>query len=103
MLRSITVRIGDITVEKINELEWVDGLIYANIWKSQWLIMINPNNGQVVGKVLLKDLLPEDQRTAKTDVLNGIAYDNDKKTFVGDGEILAGTISYHAICKTLNR
>jgi len=86
VLRNITVRMGDLAVEKINELEWVDGLIYANIWHSEWLIMINPDNGQVVGKVLLKELLPKKQRTAKTDVLNGIAYDNDKKRLLVTGK-----------------
>ena len=86
VLRNIIVRFKGIAVDKINELEWVDGLIYANIWQSQWLIMIDPDNGQVVGKVLLKDLLPEEQRTRKTDVLNGIAYDKDKKRLLVTGK-----------------
>ena len=86
MLRSITVRFDNAPIDKINELEWVDGLIYANIWQSQWLIMIDPESGQVVGKVFLKDLLPKEQRTRKTDVLNGIAYDKDNKRLLVTGK-----------------
>ncbi len=86
VLRTITVRFENSTIDKINELEWIEGLIYANIWQSQWLVMINPDNGQVVGKVFLNDLLPKEQRTAKTDVLNGIAYDKDKKRLLVTGK-----------------
>jgi glutamine cyclotransferase len=62
-------------VRWLNELEWVDGLIYANIWRSHWIVMIDPRSGEVVGRVNLKKLLPNSLRSKKTDVLNGIAYD----------------------------
>lgn len=77
-LRSITVRDDKLEVEKLNELEWVKGKIYANIWFSNWLIIIDPNSGQVTAKVDLSDLLPPSEKKPDTDVLNGIAYDQDK-------------------------
>ncbi|MCP3907168.1 MAG: glutaminyl-peptide cyclotransferase [Oceanicoccus sp.] len=86
LLRSITVRVENTAVNNINELEWIDGLIYANIWHSQWIIMIDPDNGQVVGKVFLKDLLPKNQRSQKTDALNGIAYDKENKRLLVTGK-----------------
>ncbi|WP_169714011.1 glutaminyl-peptide cyclotransferase [Oceanicoccus sagamiensis] len=85
-LRTLTVTFENNPVEKLNELEWVNGLIYANIWQSQWIIMIDPDNGQVVGKVFLKDILPKHQRNPKTDVLNGIAYDRAKQRLLVTGK-----------------
>ena len=62
-------------IDNLNELEWIDGAIYANIWLTDWIVMIDPESGKVTGRVSLKGLLPDGLRTAKTNVLNGIAYD----------------------------
>ncbi|MEA3197297.1 MAG: glutaminyl-peptide cyclotransferase [Gammaproteobacteria bacterium] len=60
----------------VNELEWVKGEIYANVWQTNWIVRINPVSGQVVGLVDLTGLLePSDIVKGQTDVLNGIAYD----------------------------
>ena len=59
----------------VNELEWIDGKIWANVYLTQQIIIINPETGRVEGVVDLRGLLPEEDITAKTDVLNGIAYD----------------------------
>lgn len=67
----------------LNELEWIDGRIFANVWQTDWIVIINPEHGQVEAKVNLKDLLPASLRTRRTDVLNGIAYDAlGKRLFV---------------------
>lgn len=58
----------------LNELEWVEGLIYANVWKTDEIAIISPESGVVVGWIDLVGLLPEEERR-KADVLNGIAYD----------------------------
>jgi glutamine cyclotransferase len=62
-------------IEAINELEWVQGEIFANIWQTDDIIRIDPTTGDVLGWVDLRGLLPEEERTQQTNVLNGIAYD----------------------------
>lgn len=63
-------------LRNLNELEWVKGQIYANVWETDWLVRINPDSGAVVGLIDLRGLLPRaDDVPGQTDVLNGIAYD----------------------------
>jgi len=62
-------------VNKINELEYIDGKIYANIWETNDIIIIDPKTGVVIGKIDLTNLYPEKTRRIGADVLNGIAYD----------------------------
>jgi glutamine cyclotransferase len=61
-------------VEQLNELEWVKGEIYANIWQSDRIARIDPATGKVTGWIDLTGLLPPEDQPG-TDVLNGIAYD----------------------------
>jgi glutamine cyclotransferase len=63
-------------VPNVNELEWVKGEIYANVWQTNMIIRIDPRNGHVVGLVDLTGLLSPAERVEGPDgVLNGIAYD----------------------------
>lgn len=63
-------------VRNVNELEWVKGRIYANVWHTDMLIMIDPANGDITGLVNLAGLLaPEEAPPGQEGVLNGIAYD----------------------------
>jgi glutaminyl-peptide cyclotransferase len=63
-------------VERLNELEWIKGEIFANVWQTNWILRIDPRDGHVAGIVDLRGLLPAEDRVAgATDVLNGIAYD----------------------------
>jgi glutaminyl-peptide cyclotransferase len=73
--RHITVMDGKIPVEQLNELEYVKGEIYANIWHSDRIARISPRNGQVIGWIDLTGLIPENRRPGTESVLNGIAYD----------------------------
>lgn len=69
-------------VDSLNELEFIDGNIIANIYNSNRLVIINPENGQVTGEIDLTDLYPDSERTMKDFdgyVLNGIAWDNKGK------------------------
>ena len=60
----------------LNELEWVKGEIYANVWQTNWIVRIDPGSGEVIGLINLTGLLqPADTIHGQTDVLNGIAYD----------------------------
>jgi len=63
-------------LHNVNELEWVKGEIYANVWQTNWIVRIDPASGQVLGLINLAGLLkPSDIVPGQTDVLNGIAYD----------------------------
>jgi glutaminyl-peptide cyclotransferase len=72
-------------VSNLNELEFVKGFIYANIWMTDTIVIISPDNGTIVGRVDLRELM-KDKRPADGDgVLNGIAYDekNDRLFVTG--------------------
>ncbi len=73
---SLSVIDKDGPVSNLNELEYINGSIYANIWYSDWIIIINPENGYVTGKVDLSGLLKPEDISPDTNVLNGIAYDS---------------------------
>jgi glutaminyl-peptide cyclotransferase len=73
-LRRIPVTAGGAPVRNLNELEWVRGEIFANIWQTDYIARIDPATGRVTGWIDLRGLLSPRER-AKTDVLNGIAYD----------------------------
>jgi glutamine cyclotransferase len=73
-------------VARLNELEYVNGEILANVWQTNRIARIDPDSGQVVGWIDLTGLLsPADQGQRKVDVLNGIAYDaeNDRLFVTG--------------------
>ena len=62
-------------VSQLNELEYINGEVYANIWQTDWIARIDPASGNVVGWINLAGLLSPEERKPPTDVLNGIAYD----------------------------
>lgn len=71
----IRVTLNRRRVNDLNELEWIDGRIWANIYDSDQVMIINPETGNVEGVVDFTGLLPDRDRTRRTDVFNGIAYD----------------------------
>lgn len=62
-------------VKELNELEWVKGEVYANVYQTDRIARINPSNGKVTGWIDLSGILNPADRTGNEDVLNGIAYD----------------------------
>ncbi|RKR81338.1 glutamine cyclotransferase [Mucilaginibacter gracilis] len=62
-------------IDSINEMEYIDGKIYANIWQTDTIIVINPRNGAVLQRIDLSKLYPLATRNHNADVLNGIAWD----------------------------
>ena len=75
VLRRVTVTDHGRPVTELNELEFVHGEIYANIWHSDRIARIAPATGKVLGFIDLTGLLPASQRSSPEAVLNGIAYD----------------------------
>ena len=75
VVREVTVRDQGSPLSQINELEYVDGAIFANVYRSDWIVRIDPDSGTVLEWIDLAGLLPARERTPTTDVLNGIAWD----------------------------
>jgi len=77
--RRLTVTADGTPVRNLNELEWVKGEIFANIWETDRIARIDPKTGKVVGWIDCSGLLSDSDRVQsgsfETDVLNGIAYD----------------------------
>jgi len=74
-IRRITVKDGATPVTQLNELEWVRGEIYANVWQTDRIARISPVDGRVLGWIDLSGILPKSERPDPDAVLNGIAYD----------------------------
>jgi glutamine cyclotransferase len=72
--RRLTVTVEGRPVERLNELEWVNGEIFANVWHTAFIVRIDPASGQVTGVIDLRQLVA-DNRGGEDAVLNGIAYD----------------------------
>ena len=88
------VRRFDVTVDgapltRLNELEWVEGQLFANVWGTDMIARIDPASGKVVGWIVLTKLLEPAQRgTNSVDaVLNGIAYDSKQKRLFVTGKL----------------
>jgi glutaminyl-peptide cyclotransferase len=75
-VRRFTVHDGTSSVGQLNELEFVRGEIFANVWQTDRIVRISPLDGRVTGWIDLAGLLPASDRISGADVLNGIAYDS---------------------------
>jgi glutamine cyclotransferase len=78
-------RMGE-QVRELNELECVDGQIYANVWHSDEILRIDPRDGRVTAVIDAAGLLTPEERQ-KADVLNGIAWDPQRKDFLITGKL----------------
>ena len=79
--REVQVRDGDRTVDALNELEFVDGVLYANIWRSDRVARIDPATGGVTGWLDLSPIAERERAWGGADVANGIAWDG-RRLFV---------------------
>jgi glutaminyl-peptide cyclotransferase len=73
--RRIDVTADGLPVNRLNELEYVKGEIFANVWRTDYVLRIDPATGKVTGVIDFSGLLAPSDRYDNTDVLNGIAYD----------------------------
>lgn len=74
-LQTILVTLNGKPLRNLNELEWVDGEIWANVWLQDRIVRIDPTTGQVTGDIDLSQVFPPSMRPQGSDVLNGIARD----------------------------
>jgi glutamine cyclotransferase len=74
--RTIKVTFDEQPIDELNELEFIYGDIFANVWKTDKIARIDPETGNVTGWIFLDGLLSSDQKTGSEDVLNGIAFDS---------------------------
>ena len=77
--RSVIVRLDGRPVHYLNELEYIDGKIWANMYMSDLIFIIDPETGNIEGAIDCAGLLPNSLREEGTDVLNGIAYNPETK------------------------
>ena len=83
VLSSVDVWDNKGIVDNLNEMEMIDGELWANIWQTDRIARIDPLTGKVLGYVELNNLLPREERSRETDVLNGIAWDAEgRRLFV---------------------
>ena len=83
--REIAVRDGNVPLVRLNELEYIDGEIWANIWYDDRIARISPADGRVLGFIDLSTLYPQSARGSEA-VLNGIAYDAAAKRLFVTGK-----------------
>ncbi len=82
----ITVMHAGQPVARLNELEWAEGQIFANIWMTDTIVRIDPESGEVTAHIDAAGLLAASER-AGTDVLNGIAHAPERGTFFITGKL----------------
>lgn len=73
-------------VKGLNELEYINGEIFANVWPSDRIARISPSTGKVVGWIDLRGILGYYEQQHRVDVLNGIAYDSEKNRLFVTGK-----------------
>lgn len=82
VLRRLPVTLSGRPLRNLNELEWIDGKIWANVYLTDLIVIIDPETGKVTATVNCKGLLPARLRRQDTDVLNGIARDGKGNIYI---------------------
>ena len=83
---NIAVRDNNGAIDNINELEFVDGFIYANVYTTNKILKIDPESGIVKATMNFENLLPASERTSRTDYFNGIAWDSASRSMFITGK-----------------
>ncbi|MEK6320416.1 MAG: glutaminyl-peptide cyclotransferase [Acidobacteriota bacterium] len=86
-VRKLPVRMNGQPVPELNELEFIDGEIWSNVWQTDLILRIDPSTGQVTSFLNLKGLLAPSDRKGSDAVLNGIAYDAEHKRIFVTGKL----------------
>ncbi|BAZ43115.1 hypothetical protein NIES4102_01110 [Chondrocystis sp. NIES-4102] len=86
LVRQIEVRDGQNPIDKLNELEYINGEIFANVWLTNRIARISPKTGQVKGWIDLTGIIDPLPTPKQDAVLNGIAYDRDQNRLFVTGK-----------------
>jgi glutaminyl-peptide cyclotransferase len=86
IVRTVRVTMNGVALPQLNELEWVDGAVFANLWTQDVIVRIDPATGYVTARIEAPNLLSPMERQPDA-VLNGIAYDPSDKTFLITGKL----------------
>ena len=82
VMRRLKVTLNDRPLKYLNELEWIDGKIWANVYTYDIIAIINPSSGKVEATIDCSGILPEALKKPDTDVLNGIAVDDKGNIYI---------------------
>ncbi|HEY0030115.1 MAG TPA: glutaminyl-peptide cyclotransferase [Bacteroidia bacterium] len=86
--KTINVTNGGYAEDKLNELEYINGYIYANIWTKNYIVKIDPASGKTVGTIDLSEIVYDaESKHPESEVLNGIAYDSISKSIYVTGKL----------------
>jgi glutaminyl-peptide cyclotransferase len=85
--RTVPVTLNGVPLERVNELECVEGQVWANVWLTTSIVVIDPLTGTVTGTADVAELVPEQYRGSQDAVPNGIAHDPDLGTFWLTGKL----------------
>lgn len=99
--RRFTVQDGGTSIDQLNELEFVDGEIFANVWQTDRIARISLQSGRVVGWIDLKGLLSPVYHLEPGAVLNGIAYDSNQKRLFVTGKLWPSIFEIRVVPKHL--
>ena len=99
--RQIAVRDGAEAIDRLNELEYVKGEIYANVWHSDRIARISPRDGHVVGWIDLTGILPARDKVNEESVLNGIAYDKERDRLFVTGKQWPAIFEIKTVARSL--
>ncbi len=83
----VEVRDGDTPIVRLNELEYIDGAVYANVWQTNRIARIDPDSGRVTAWIDLSGLLSPEDLAQPVDVLNGIAFDAESNRLFVTGKL----------------
>jgi glutamine cyclotransferase len=87
VIREQTVTENGVPAVNLNEVEYVNGFVYANQWQYNYILKINPANGEVVAKMDLSDLVNKIRQDNHSEFLNGIAYNHATNKFYITGKL----------------
>ncbi|MEA3337927.1 MAG: glutaminyl-peptide cyclotransferase [Chloroflexota bacterium] len=83
----VTVTFAGAPVSRLNELEYIEGEIFANVWQTNVIVRIDPDSGEVIGVIDLSGLLDPEEIDQPAGVLNGIAYDDENDRLYVTGKL----------------
>lgn len=86
-LKKLAVRMNGQPIRELNELEFIEGEIWSNVWQTDSIVRIDPATGQVTSFLDLAGILAPSDKTGSEDVLNGIAYDAEQRRIFVTGKL----------------